>query len=371
MKCCENCFKDVDIKERIKAINEKGQCDFCNSNNIYVLDIDKALKDNDYSKNIIADFGDLLDLYTVYDKDLESHRKYSDNARKLSEQLFFNTNIFNLEINKISKLLRSLLAEYYNKNNELFEDLVIPEYLLDDKLKNNNGIFGGSEWKDFEYRIKYINRFHSNMANKKILEDFFNNLTVSIEKGKRFYRARISDDGESIPNEHMGIAPSGLSTPGRLNASGIGYLYLCQDYKVALGEIKASLNDTCTVAMFETSKKLNLVDLSQISVLSIFSFEDKITYLMNFDILKQIDIIMREISNKNRSEIAYVPTEYMSDLIKDMDNVDGIIYKSTIDNDTKDLVLFGDTKVHLLENETINYVVKGISYTNLHKLESR
>ena len=78
---------------------------------------------------------------------------------------------------------------------------------------------------------------------------------------------------------------------------------------------------------------------------------------------------MREISNKNRSEIAYVPTEYMSDLIKDMDNVDGIIYESTINNDTKDLVLFDDRKVHLLEDETVNYVIEGINYTQLHKLE--
>lgn len=369
MKCCENCFKDVDIKERIKAINEKGQCDFCQSNDVYVLDIDKALKNNDYSKNIIADFNDLLDLYTVYDRKQKDYQRYSDDARKLSEQLFFNTNIFNLEVNKISKLLKSLLAEYYGKNNELFEDLVIPEYLLDDKLKKNNGIFGGKGWKAFENRIKYINRFHSNMANKKILEAFFNNLIVNIGKSKRFYRARISDSGKPISNENMGAAPLGLSTPGRLNASGIGYLYLCQDYKVALGEIKASLNDVCTVASFEISEELKLVDLSQISVLSIFSFEDKITYLMNFDILKQIDIVMREISNKNRSEIAYVPTEYMSDLIKDMDNVDGIIYESTIDNDTKDLVLFDDEKVHLLEEETINYVVKGINYTQLDKLE--
>ncbi|MFT8449437.1 MAG: RES family NAD+ phosphorylase [Lentilactobacillus hilgardii] len=65
---------------------------------------------------------------------------------------------------------------------------------------------------------------------------------------------------------------------------------------------------------------------------------------MNQDILQNIDSAMRKSSTRNRSEVTYVPTEYMSDLIKLM-GVDGIMYNSTVSTDSTDIVLFADKKL--------------------------
>ncbi|MFT8595479.1 MAG: hypothetical protein ABF735_08265 [Lentilactobacillus hilgardii] len=119
---------------------------------------------------------------------------------------------------------------------------------------------------------------------------------------------------------------------------------LFNDWKVKLQEIKAAVNDICTVATFEIKELLQLVDLSQILNIRIFNSPEKHVYLMNQDILQNIDSAMRKSSTRNRSEVTYVPTEYMSDLIKLM-GVDGIMYNSTVSTDSTDIVLFADKKL--------------------------
>ncbi|MFT8389444.1 MAG: hypothetical protein ABF773_14025 [Lentilactobacillus hilgardii] len=119
---------------------------------------------------------------------------------------------------------------------------------------------------------------------------------------------------------------------------------LFNDWKVKLQEIKAAVNDICTVATFEIKELLQLVDLSQILNIRIFNSPEKDVYLMNQDILQNIDSAMRKSSTRNRSEVTYVPTEYMSDLIKLM-GVDGIMYNSTVSTDSTDIVLFADKKL--------------------------
>ncbi|MFT8995497.1 MAG: hypothetical protein ABF992_11225 [Lentilactobacillus hilgardii] len=91
---------------------------------------------------------------------------------------------------------------------------------------------------------------------------------------------------------------------------------LFNNWKVKLQEIKAAVNDICTVATFEIKEPLQLVDLSQILNIGIFNSPEKDVYLMNQDILQNIDSAMRKSSTRNRSEVTYAPTEYMSDLIK-------------------------------------------------------
>lgn len=365
-RCCERCFNDADIKARITDIGDKGNCDFCKSKNVNTLDINKALSDQEYSKNIINDFKDVLELYVIYD-DIDN-LDYSDKAHRLGDQLEGNTNIFGLKSEMITKLLKTMFPDYYNKSRDLFDSLVIPKYLLDKSLEKSSGIFKGETWSHFENEIKYVNRFHSNLANDNILKVFFGNLSINLKKGVSFYRARISDSGKVISNDNMGAAPNGKATSGRLNASGIGYLYLCQKYEIAIAEIKGSLNDLCTVAKFETSQEIEVVDLSQITELSIFSFSDnKETYLMNYEILRQLDSAMSKISGKDRSEVEYVPTEYISDLIKEA-GFEGILYTSTIDGMTKDLVLFENLKVELQEDETKSYRIEMINYPKLQEV---
>ncbi|WP_119318046.1 RES family NAD+ phosphorylase [Companilactobacillus formosensis] len=368
-KCCEKCFLDQDIKDRIRSINEIGECDFCKSKDVFVFDNEKAKSIADYDKNIVADFNELLTLYVVLSPELE---QYSDYSQKLADQLADNTNIFNIEKPQISRLLKDMLKKQYSVDKALFDLPVIPKYLLDDETQKQSGIFKGKSWADFEEDIKYNSRFHSELPNEKIFKLFFNEVITTLETGKRFFRARISDSGEPILPRNMWSAPKGKASAGRLNASGIGYLYLAEKETVAIAEIKASLNDVCTIATFEMTEPAYVVDLSKITNLSIFSLDNKEIYLMNFEILNKIDEVMRKLSRKDRLELEYIPTEFISDFIKYMgtkdQHIDGIRYKSTVDDETVDIVLFDGKKVKQLDKEIRTYNIQQITYPTLKSM---
>lgn len=359
MKCCVNCFNDTDVQTRIRVLKEKGNCDFCGSQNVWVLDIERAKRKTSYAEGFIDDFGDLVDQFVV-DVPSDSHHY----GQRLSDSLLQMTTVFNLKSEQISRLLKAMLTEKYVTVPEVFDGMVVPSFRLSQIKDGSDGIFYGKQWRDFEQDIKFNNRFHSKMVNEDKLLEFFHLCERDLISGKRYVRARISPDGKAIPPEHMGSAPVGLASSGRLNASGIGYLYLSSDQHVALAEIKAAVNDVCTIATFEVTRQrpVRVVDLSQISQLSIFQFSDKDLYLMNLDELRDLDRTMRATSGQERSEVAYVPTEYMSDLIKSM-GVDGIMYDSTLRPDVQDLVLFNEDGLEQIDSELVTYRISGLDYS--------
>lgn len=365
MKCCINCFNDNDIRDRIRSLKERGTCDFCGSTNVEVLDIDKAREiKNGYAEGFVADFRDLVDQFT----DVFPKEKFSRQSDKLVNYLLNLTNSFNLPSDKLYDLLKALLPDYYRKSPDVFNNVVIPTYLLNDASMSTYGVFGINTWEDFENDIRYHNRFHSTMANTEMLTKFFDGCRVTLDPNdkKRYFRARVSRDGKAISPENMGAAPRDKSSSGRLNASGIGYLYLCDDDNVALTEIKAAVNDVCTTVTYEIVNQVEVVDISNIVNVGIFqSSLDKDVYLMNQKTLQKLDQAMRTSSGRKRSEVAYVPTEYISDLIKAMD-VDGIMYDSTVSSasgkNVKDIVLFKEDKVRRISSETRSFRIKALDY---------
>lgn len=361
MNCCVRCFIDADIQARIETLNIKGNCDFCGTQNVWVLDVTRASERGSYAKGFAADFEDLLDQFTT-----DINDELRDRARRLSDYLEDLTNSFRLPDAKILSLLRALLPQKYDEDPALFDNLVIPRYLTNSDLELKRGVFKGKTWQEFEADVKWNNRFYSKLPNVDVLISIFSRCVIDVASGERFYRARISSNGGSIPANEMGCAPRGLATSGRLNASGIGYLYLCSSSETTLAEIKAAAGDVCTIATFVVNpvknEKLRVVDLSQISQLGVFGSEDeKDIFLMNHDILSDIDFAMRKSSGRNRSEIEYAPTEYLSDMIKSM-GVDGIRYKSTLDQSVVDMVLFNDDKVAQLENELTSCKIEKLQY---------
>lgn len=134
-----------------------------------------------------------------------------------------------------------------------------------------------------------------------------------------------------------------------------------------LQEIKASVNDICTVATFEIrTDNLKVVDLGQIANISIFTTPSLSRYLMNYDVFQEIDAAMIETSQKNKSEIEFAPTEFMRDLIKST-GADGIMYKSTLDTSIENVVLFEGSrsshyKIHQIDSEIKTFRITKSSY---------
>jgi hypothetical protein len=56
MKCCINCFNDTEIKLRISGLKKVGNCNICESVNVYIYDLEVDV-------DLIDDFVALLDTY--------------------------------------------------------------------------------------------------------------------------------------------------------------------------------------------------------------------------------------------------------------------------------------------------------------------
>lgn len=223
MKCCIECFKDKDIRARFKYFSEKDNCDFCGSHNQKVLDLDTINSQEINDQNIAVDFENLIEQFTN-----ESNKDFVNHRHMLSDYLEKHTSIFSEYVSseKISQFLKCLLPQQYKENPDIFDQPVIPTYLLDKEKMKNEGIFYGENWKDFKMDIQRNNRFHSTKVNEEILANFFEDCSIFLKDKKRLYRARISNNGEPLRPQDMWSAPFGLASSGRLNALEIGYLYL-------------------------------------------------------------------------------------------------------------------------------------------------
>ncbi|MCI1688001.1 RES family NAD+ phosphorylase [Schleiferilactobacillus harbinensis] len=342
------CFKDTDICARIQGINEWGHCDISERHRAktWTMDLDRLDRASDYGNGMVPDFEEIADLYVPVAND---HPR----GQQLSERLRSEWGIFSLTHDEINTFLSVVLQDYFTENPEVQYGLVMPAIQSGTKFFRAASILSGKSWSEFEDVIQYRNRFHNGLFQPDKLIYFFEQMISDISAGERYFRARIIQENEMpLTPDKIGSAPPEKAAAGRLNATGISYLYLGSDQTTVVLEIKAAIQDLVAIGEFEVVTPLRVIDLDMLANLGPFRISDKSSYLINRPILLAIDDALRRQSTRQRGEVAYVPTEYISDLIKTMtdengESVDGIFYDSTVNPGYKDLVLFNENKVKL------------------------
>ena len=279
MKCCINCFNDNFLKDFISKKNEIDNCDYCDSQNVYCIDVE----------TLSCFFDSLIKLYDpVIDfMPLEALKNlYVIEENSLWELLQNRWDIFSSDDSKIHEaILRDMYKEY---------DLSEPEkYLFDEFWKDSDEYWGidiensdrlHNIWDGFKQDLISKNRFfpqtNINLKGlKKLLPYLKSN---EIIRGYKLSRARRNSDSDLYPCNDMGKPPIRKAVPGRANPKGISYLYLASDIDTAISEIRPTFNDFITVAEFECTNDLNLIDLRDLEIESPFKLGDYLKeYLMN------------------------------------------------------------------------------------------
>jgi hypothetical protein len=98
-------------------------------------------------------------------------------------------------------------------------------------------------------------------------EDMF----TSIEPGEKLYRARMAEDGFTLLREassdlakHLGPAPAGKASAGRLNPEGVGLFYGATTASVAVKETALhSPHDDAVVGAFRVGVPLRILDFTK------------------------------------------------------------------------------------------------------------
>ncbi|MDR0853635.1 MAG: RES family NAD+ phosphorylase [Clostridiales Family XIII bacterium] len=348
MNCCEKCFTDVELRNRISVLNKKGNCDYCGAEDVNIYDVELD------EQNMAEDFLELLDIYK-HSSLLES--KYPDEKLvSIPAELSSTWKIFSSEI-VAEKIIKDLCQSFYDEFPEVIDEMSgIPE-LCDETYLNDYAVLKIFSWSDFTKSIKENNRFHTNHINESILEIFCSER--KIYKADEFlYRARISNH-EMLTEKQMGAPKPRQATSGRANPEGISCLYLTSDVDTALNEVRAGVHDIVYVGKFIAKKDIEVVDLKNIDRLSPFGNIDKTLHAVNRKSLARIANEIARPLRRNDSPLDYLPTQYISDFIKSKGH-SGIEYKSTMSSDGYNVAVFDESDYECIG--VVAYEIKSLEY---------
>jgi hypothetical protein len=335
MNCCSECFNSTYIKAIINSYKTKGDCDFCGSKNT-----------NIYSpRELGINFSAFLEIYEV------------DNDEGLfildKLKLDFQNLIFSTKIEDPILLLRYILDDDFESYKPLFEEKISL------KIKNDNSHSQTIEnlnnrWEEFSNEIKNINRFHiQNIIDLEKIKEIFSQeeLHKTIPKGRIFYRGRISDEN-GFTSELMNQPPPEKATAGRANPIGIPYLYIADQIKTTLYETRASLNDFVTIAEFQVTEELKILNLNNIEEyydpIKASESESLTNFLIYLPFINKLKTELSKPNRRNDKEQDYLPTQYLAEYIKYL-GYDGVEYKSSLYSEGFNFAVFNPQKLNCIK----------------------
>lgn len=263
------------------------------------------------------------------------------------------------------------------------------------------------EWNDFSYDLIYKDRFSSPHKVVDVIKAYSGKCTSIIKKNQVLYRARVyhqnplreflsnyfkntlgKEDSENIENidefynmqlaailmgvekgtprgkeivdsynkwkkkrfkgynaSGSGAPPANKGSIGRINPERIRYLYLSEDSKTAIYEIRPTIGQYVSVATFKTKDTVKLYDLAK-------DIKPPEEGFMEED-YPLFSVIQNRFSEPNTGEaLEYLPTQFLGEIVKHM-GFDGLRFKSSLKNGGINVVLFDDKKCKAIRSDLI------------------
>ena len=352
MFCCAGCFNDSYLIGILPYHHAgEGKCNFCGSDHVALTDASK----------LIEYFAPILQLYRVHSPDMSVH---PDNVLPLEVIVKRDfPNIFQTQDPSIIlTYLKAIIAGDPGTFSSLLEGKVCNEYL--DGLESDKKVAQlQSEWDAFVNEILHINRFHlTKSINLSLLSNLLLRLTKSYPAGQEFYRGRISGI-KGFTADELAKPPPARAVAGRANPEGIPYLYLSNDPKTCIYEVRPSVLDYITVGIFKLKSPIQIISLKDINEVSPFILEDDIEELIvHKKYLQKLEYELSKPLRRNDSHLEYLPTQYLSEFIKSIGIV-GFEFRSSINRGGFNLVIFED---HLFDvEEILIYEAENIGFSKI------
>lgn len=180
---------------------------------------------------------------------------------------------------------------------------------------------------------------------------------------QQLWRAQLGHD--FIPTENRtfqqfaAFPPSrmkpeiGKGREGRINPKGISYLYLATDQATAMSEVRPWIGAHVSVAMFETTRDLTVIDCSRNhgrSAFALLGAENPTPEQVEEAVWTHIDQAFSK-PVADRDDIAdYAPTQLLAEMFKH-EGYDGLVYKSALTADGFNIALFDVASAKQLTGE--------------------
>lgn len=298
----------------------------------------------------LIDTSALMDFFSI----LFSLFEEDANGQKLSDLLQVDWELF-VNAGEAEKLLRDLLSEL---GSSLTTDTGV--------RYKKSVIDPCNRWACIKESLKSERRFFAgDLIQDEDKWDVFFSSNYTIKKGSIYKRARINDDEKHLfaTKSELGMPPPEKTPAGRANPYGIPYLYLGDGNLTVLYESRALAKDILSVASFEITEDLDVVDFTfKPDLFGTFQqspeiFLDEVQrYVLLNEVAKDLSKAVRRYDNK---EIDYLPTQFVCEYIRLVTVADGLIFRSAQYPKGKNVVLFNEQNVHF----------KGVDHKVVGKLE--
>lgn len=318
--CCTHCFNDRRIREFIARNGHINRCDFCKSEENSVV-----------AAPTLSDLFESLVL--LLDQDGDSDLGPGQALNKIFS-------IFNHEDIDIQEKLFEAVTGMRSEGTGY-------------KVRYSDFDFD-KIWNDFKLELTEVNRFFPshelyNESELSTLASVIEQLTTEYPVGEIFYRARMND--EPLTSENMGAPPNNLSPAGRANPVGISYLYLGSDLDTVIAEVRPYNGATVYISDFTLTRTTSLINLDnprKRTSPTIFSEEDFPAVIRLLSFLEFLSNELRKPVKPHRSDIEYLPTQFLCEFLKTKGNVDGIMFDSSFGTG-QNYVLFDSLGFHISE----------------------
>ena len=341
--CCGNCFEDEIIITFIQEFGEEGNCDYCGEEDTLIIG-NQELYYNFFEK-----------LYTYYQETQHGeHYIYEihDNPSDFGDNLFLlvqdGWSIFPDESSE------SLFFDIMNIGRDYEIDGQIDESVLFSRASASLSYIDGSYlWESLSNSLIKENRFfprkdldyfYSIGTLLSEIKDLIEKYITDINPNETFYRARI---GHFTENKDLQAPPyNKILKGGRANPAGISVLYCGYTTETAISEVRPWKSAEITVATVKNNDNLKLIDLSKIEpIISPFQFENIMSEIRSRNLLLSLHEILSRPIDPNKSELEYIPSQYLTEFIKSL-GYDGVIFKSSLGK-SNNLVIYNQAKTEI------------------------
>lgn len=172
----------------------------------------------------------------------------------------------------------------------------------------------------------------------------------NISEGRGFWRAQLGHSWRFI-DEIGGEIPAAFSSnrmkplsdralEGRANSKGIPVLYLCTNKEAAMSEVRPWLGSMISLAQFETTRSLRVVDCTRTKVQRTSLFiepppDEEVDQIVWSD----IDRAFTKPVTRSDDSGEYVATQILTELFRD-EGFDGIAFRSAFGEHSTNMALF-------------------------------
>lgn len=220
--------------------------------------------------------------------------------------------------------------------------------------------------------LREKNHFHLEDETKQIIAGFCDVARVELSKGSELFRARVGYEDKlrvislgfeaeyhytPYVNAKIGAPPPNLASAGRVNRSGVSFLYSATDQYTAVAEVRPHPADKVSVARLRLVQNIKVFDLSDSKLIEFSSSDMK---LDDFKYLNTLGVLLnRTIPPSERTQ--YSITQLIADCIRQL-GFDGILFNSTVGTG-KNVVLFDSRLAEVVANAYTVVEIESVQYS--------